>query len=154
MLKKIIVGVLVGIVVVAVGTSWYNARADQSAAAVSNLPAGAAGVADLQIQPEAASTSTAGSAEAASQVGAAIHAPAEQGAAVQGQGAWVSAETGTWANQGRGRSQNMQANLQDGTATGEPTRLASGYRGGRSIGGQTNGTPKGRPSWAGQGQGG
>ena len=156
MLKKLIVGVLVAIVVVAAGTSWYNARADQAAVAVSETPASVAEVADPQTQPEAASTSADGTAEVASPVTAAIHAPAEQWATVQGQGAWGSAEAGTWGNQGRGRSaaSAMQSGTDNGTFLAEQGRTASGYRAGRAAGGQAGSGASGRPSWAGQGLGG
>lgn len=156
MLKKLIVGILVAVVVVAAGTSWYNARADQSAVAASDSPAEVAEAAELQSQPEAVSTSAAESAETASPVAAAIHAPMEQGAAVQGQGAWGNAQGATLGNQGRGRSgaQSMQAGVENGTNLGEQSRAASGYRGGRAAGNQSSNSASGRPSWAGQGQGG
>ncbi len=141
MLKKIIIGVLVAIVVVAAGVSIYNASAAPQVEAQVEAPAAAP---DTQAQVPPVENRTASGDPA---VPAVSQPDDAQTTMSQNRGARGGA--GGAGNGGRrGAGQGTQAGSANAAATGESTC-------GTTTGSQEQGTgtASGRPAWAGQGQG-
>ena len=149
MFKKIIVGLLVSTVVVAAGTSIYNARADNVNTA---LPG------EMQIeQPadrtvvlaEAAAVETAADANQGSQLTANQDAAQLTISQPQGFGSAVGSEYSGTQGGGRRFGQNTQASSTSAAYVGN---VSGGILSGDQLqenGGQGTGNASGRPAWAG-----
>lgn len=166
MLKKIIVGILVVTVAVAVGASIYNPSAAGQAEVQIDTPAAAPTMQAQAAQVDARTTN------ATSVTSAPALVEPAQTAAGQNQGAWSGVSGGGGYGGGRGTGQGAQGglaariNITDanggitpggrgpGAGSGQGTAAGQGTGGGQgAVGAYGAGGASGRPDWAGQSQG-